>query len=242
MKKQPLVLTKAQLQEKITDLEKALNYRDDYLHMVVHDIRNPINQLKLIASNELTEEEKLQLMPLVSRKVSQIDTIINELVEVVKIHTGETSIKTFNINESITQTIEKVKGNFNGEAIIIEKDIEAGSNITYEPRFFESIVKNLVSNAIKYSQQDGKPEIKLTVAKNHGYCCLKVQDNGIGIDLDKHGDEIFKPFHRVSRNIKGLGVGLHITKTIVERNGGYMEVESMLTEGTTFSAYLKEYA
>lgn len=103
-------------------------------------------------------------------------------------------------------------------------------------------MRNLISNAIKYRQPDRALKITITSRPVDDTCTLlTVADNGIGIDLDKHGQHLFKPFKRFDSKTEGKGIGLHVIKNMVERNGGKIEISSTPGEGVRFDVYLKEY-
>ena len=110
----------------------------------------------------------------------------------------------------------------------------------YVETFLYSILKNLISNEIKY-KKDVPLQINIKGRKEDGFVILKVKDNGIGIDLNKYEKQIFKPFKRFTNTVEGTGVGLYLIKNMISRNGGEIKVESEPGKGTTFYCYLKEY-
>ncbi|MFW5831377.1 MAG: ATP-binding protein, partial [Prolixibacteraceae bacterium] len=76
----------------------------------------------------------------------------------------------------------------------------------------------------------------------NNYTLLTIKDNGTGIDMDQNGKQLFSPFQRFNKKkVKGTGIGLYIVKSIIEKNDGYIEVESTPGEGTAFYCYLKPY-
>lgn len=98
-----------------------------------------------------------------------------------------------------------------------------------------------MSNAIKYYDENKKPEIRISSKKQDSYILLIVQDNGIGIDLERHRDRVFTPFKRFTTKAEGKRIGLNIIRTMIEKNGGRIEIESEVGRGTSFYVYLKEY-
>lgn len=85
-------------------------------------------------------------------------------------------------------------------------------------------------------------KIELETDYTDDYVLIKIKDNGIGINLDKYRDQLFTTFTRITdKKTKGTGIGLYIIKTIIEKNGGKIDVESIPGEGTTFYCYLREY-
>jgi signal transduction histidine kinase len=118
----------------------------------------------------------------------------------------------------------------------LEIDIENKENlkVRMHPKAFESILLNLTTNAIKYS--DDFPKVSITVSSYDTGIKILFADNGIGIDLEKSGSNVFEPFVRINNNKKteGSGVGLFLVKKIVNANNGSIEIESKLGKGTTF--------
>ncbi|MDL5046486.1 ATP-binding protein [Oscillatoria amoena NRMC-F 0135] len=123
---------------------------------------------------------------------------------------------------------------------IVQSNFTACPAIHYPAIYLESILLNLLTNAIKYRHPNRQPVITFETYENrqHGKV-LKVTDNGLGIDMERHGKKIFglhKTFHR---NADARGVGLFITKAQIEAMGGSITVSSVLGEGTVFTIYFE---
>src|SRR5690606_24843048 len=112
-------------------------------------------------------------------------------------------------------------------------------NLLYARKNLRSIIYNLVSNALKYRKPDQAPEVHISTYMEDDYVVLRVQDNGLGI---KKGQEqkLFNMFKRLHNHVEGTGIGLYIVKRIIENNGGRIELESELGQGTTFRVYFKQ--
>jgi len=109
--------------------------------------------------------------------------------------------------------------------------------IEYNPAYLESILLNLISNAIKYSHPDRKPEVEISANQNGEETILTISDNGIGLDLDKYGDDLFGMYKTFHSNKNSKGIGLYITKNQVESLGGRIKVDSKPGKGTSFTIY-----
>lgn len=127
------------------------------------------------------------------------------------------------------------------QEVIFELDFKA-IKIRYIEAYLFSIMRNLISNAIKYSAPDRDCKISLLTEKLDKGILLTIRDNGIGINLEKHGHELFDSFKRFSKQAGGIGLGLYLIRQMVKHNGGSIEVESQLDYGTTFRLYLIEYS
>ncbi|MEO0333024.1 MAG: HAMP domain-containing sensor histidine kinase [Bacteroidota bacterium] len=124
--------------------------------------------------------------------------------------------------------------------VTIERDFSV-QTVQYVEYYLVTILKNLLTNAIKYHAEGRSPHIHIRTKETESYILLEIQDNGKGFDVKRYGNKIFKPFKRVNPSGNGSGVGLHIVKTIVEKNGGKIEVQSQPNEGSTFFVYLTPY-
>ena len=97
-----------------------------------------------------------------------------------------------------------------------------------------------MTNAIKYRSNDRKLEVTIDNEIKGEFNILKIKDNGLGIDLDKFGDSLFKLYKTFHYNKDATGVGLFITKNHVESMGGKIEVESQVDKGTTFKIFFRK--
>ena len=114
--------------------------------------------------------------------------------------------------------------------------------ICYVAPFMKSIMRNLLSNALKYRSNKRPLVIEVSTKPAGQLMLLEVKDNGIGLDLKRYGKKLFKPFERLTKQASGQGLGLHLVKTMVERNGGYIEVDGSEDMGMCFRLYLKPYS
>jgi two-component system phosphate regulon sensor histidine kinase PhoR len=112
------------------------------------------------------------------------------------------------------------------------------SEIIFSRYHLRSILYNFLSNAIKYKNPNKPLEIVITTEKIEGYILLSVKDNGLGIN-EKHHKDIFNKFIRLSTKIDGTGMGLFIIKSILENNGGKVEINSTPGIGSTFNVFFK---
>jgi signal transduction histidine kinase len=105
--------------------------------------------------------------------------------------------------------------------------------------YVESIINNLLTNAIKYRHPDRHPIIQISTTIDNEYVCLKVKDNGLGVDLSKYRNDIFNLYKRFHLHVDGKGLGLYLVKTQVTALGGKIDIESEPEKGTTFLVYFK---
>ncbi len=234
-----------QLAEQNKDLTRMNEVLEDFVHIAAHDLRSPIGNL--LAINDLIisqpdADKRMELFSMIKPVTQRLQRTVDGLLEMVSLQVEENvhaEIVNFQnvwkeINEVLAPEISACEGD-------VSISFSEAPEIRYARVHLVSILKNLVSNAIKYSANDKKSYIKVTTKRFNKYLLLTISDNGIGIDLKRAGNDLFRPFRRFTQKAKGTGLGLYIIKSLIEKNGGYIQVESQPDIGTTFYCYLKEY-
>ncbi|RTY90633.1 PAS domain S-box protein [Flavobacterium sp. GT3R68] len=215
----------------------------NFSYIVSHNLRSHTSNIEsiidLIEGSE-SEEETLQMIKLLKTVSVSLNETMNNLNEVVNI---QTNISLISETVHLKSYIEKIK-NILSEQIAL-KDVTIITNVddedtlTYNAAYLESILLNLISNAIRYSSPDRKPVIEIKwYKKNEGHI-LEVSDNGIGIDMKKNADKIFGMYKTFSDHPDSRGIGLFITKNQIDAMGGNISVKSEVNAGTTFKIYIR---
>ena len=231
------------LSKQLNELQKDNELFENILYIIAHDLKGPIANmymaLNLIHSVKETSE-KIKMLEMFRPMIQRVENTIKGVTGLLQVQKTDESAAVKVYFESILNDILlELKENLRPGAL--ESNFKRRTIYYIEP-FLMSIMKNLVNNAIKYSREDVKMHIEISTESANGFILLTVKDNGIGIDLKKHRDELFSPFKRITpKKAEGTGVGLYIIKNIIEKNGGYIEVESTPGKGTAFYCYLKEY-
>lgn len=234
-----------QLLEKNEHLTRVNELLEDFVHIAAHDLRGPISSIVMMSEligmqKRLEDKERTfnELIPIVNK----LQRTVNGLLETVNIQTDKSAgFKKINFMDVYNETVEDCKNELGQYKAEIVTNFEKAPEIDYVEAYLKSIMKNLITNALKYSADTVYPCIRISSARENEYVLLTVEDNGIGIDLEKAGENLFKPFKRFTSKAEGTGMGLYIIKNIIEKNGGYVKVHSIPHEGTTFYCYLKEY-
>ncbi len=216
----------------------------NFAYIVSHNLRTHASNFKMImdvlADPNTTEEERSELSGHLTKVSDQLNDTITNLNEVVSIQTN-TGIQTSEVNlrSYVNRAMELLSSDVAAYNIDFENSIPADTVLSYNPAYLESIVLNLISNAIKYRSVTERPKIALAYfAEADGRKGFSVADNGIGIDLKKHGHDLFGMYKTFNGNRDAKGMGLFITKNQVEALGGKIEVNSEVGKGTTFKVYL----
>ncbi|WP_055442453.1 PAS domain-containing sensor histidine kinase [Lacinutrix himadriensis] len=210
----------------------------DFVHITSHNLRAPVsnlNSLLEIYNLAETEDEKVLLFDKFEIVINHLTETLNTLIEALKTKNEESSnLENISFDDILNKTKEILTGQIIKTKAKITSDFSKKANITYNKVYLESIFLNLLSNALKYKSDDRNPEIFIHSEFENGVLKLKFKDNGLGINLKRHGHKLFglnKVFHR---HPDAKGVGLFMTKVQVEAMGGKITVESEVHVGSTF--------
>ena len=225
-------------------LDEINKYLDNFVHTVAHDLRSPVaNIIGLLQLLTIKEEDSrnISIKEKLNTSVERLDSTLKgmiQLIEVQSISGSNTQLLSLkdvfeDIASEFTSTLQDIEHS-------VTSDFESCQPIRYIKPYLESIFRNLISNSIKYRRDDVPLQISVGCRQEGEFVLIHHQDNGIGIDLQKHGKNLFKPFVRFTQKAQGKGIGLHIINNMLQKNGGKVEVESEVGEGTTFKLYLKE--
>lgn len=218
---------------------------DSFVHATAHDLKSPIHNMKNLFSlmDRLdSEDKKAELLDKVRQSVDKLDDFLGALMEMVDSrNVDESSVESLRFDNAFSSVCQNLSEEIDKSEVIFKVDFSGAENITYIKAHILSIFQNIISNALKYRKESVRLEIEVSTKNIGDSVELVVKDNGVGIDLERHGEEIFKPFKRVNTRLPGKGIGLNLVKNFVERNGGSIEVVSAKGGGTTFIITLKSY-
>ena len=176
-----------------------------------------------------------------NNQIERVDSMIIGLAQIIDLKNTQNVVATkVYFHEIFSIVREELKREIEESGCIIHTNFSKQLYINYYEVYLHSIMLNLISNAIKY-RSEKPPQIDITTIKEGDKIVLKVEDNGIGIDLEKIGMHLFKPFKRFNDEQEGKGLGLHLINGMVEKNGGTIEVESQPGNGTLFKVFMVEY-
>jgi PAS domain S-box-containing protein len=214
------------------------NQLADFAHITSHNLRAPVSNLNSLLdfyNTAESEEEKNILFEKFEKVIHHLTLTLNTLVE--SLRTKNVSIEDMEdvlFDEVLNKTKEILSGQIMNTSAVIKSDFSKIKKINYNKIYLESIFLNLLNNSIKYKAESRAPEIFIESDLKDGIIKLSFTDNGLGIDLEKHGHKLFglnKTFHR---HKEANGVGLFMTKTQIEAMGGVISASSKVNEGTTF--------
>lgn len=215
----------------------------DFCNIVSHNLRSPlINMNMLVDLIEESEDDldKQKLMGKFKPIINNVNETFNELVESLQIQQDlEVKSEKIVVKEYFKNVIKGFEGQIALSEAVIRSDFDEAPVINFPSKYFSSVLHNLISNALKYRSPDRRPKILVKTTRENNRIILSVKDNGLGIDLEKHKDDLFKIRKVFHFHPDAKGFGLYITKTQVETMGGKVWVESELGKGSTFFVAFK---
>jgi PAS domain S-box-containing protein len=236
---QQILEQNARLQAITEDLQRKNEQLEEFTQIVSHNLRSPmgnISSLLTFLDNARTEDERLQLMNYLRESTSNAMTTLDELNEVLKVQQNKNIEKqTLDFDKVFNQVTGMISAKIAEASAEIHTDFSKAPTILYPHIYLESIFLNLLTNALKYSKPDKKPVIKIKTYYDKKDVVLEIQDNGLGINLDRHGHQIFKLQKTFHKHPESRGVGLFMIKNQIETMGGEIHVKSKENIGTTFT-------
>ncbi|MEG1284882.1 MAG: HAMP domain-containing sensor histidine kinase [Romboutsia sp.] len=230
---------------KFSDLNKEKESIKELVTDISHQLKTPLASLKLYNSllieEDLDEKEQLEFLSTNEKSIDKLHNLIDSLVNISRLEANMINIKKEDksIKETLIKAINssKVKANFKKIAIIEDIDKFSDMKIPHDSKWTEESIFNIIDNAIKYTNEGGN--IDISISETINFVRIDVLDNGIGIEKCEFND-IFKRFYRNEKveEIEGSGVGLYLSRKILELQGGNIIVSSKIGQGSKFSLFL----
>ncbi|WP_227020951.1 PAS domain-containing protein [Arenibacter algicola] len=231
---------KKQMTENLTEHNNRLT---NFAHIVSHNLRSHTSNISMLLDlavqddPKVLENEYYRNVKLVSDNMNET---IRQLSEIVEINSQVSSTLTSqNLLKRVHKAMKTVDPVVRKNKATILAEVDANINVLAVHAYLESIILNLITNAIKYRSPERLPELKITSGTKGEYAFLSFEDNGLGIDLDRHGSKLFGMYKTFHSHPEARGIGLFISKNQIEAMGGKIEVESELNKGTKFTAYFR---
>ncbi len=246
-----LVVHNARLYERAerarAEAEKASRLKDDFLSVAGHELRTPLAALRLnLQSLRQQEEERepgsavVQRLEKVERQSGRLVKLVQELLDVTRITDGrlQLSPERFDLGSLLAEVLDRYSGKLASSGSALSVDAAPGVLGHWDRTRLDQVLTNLLDNAIKYGS--GKP-ISVRLSARDGVAELEVRDGGIGIPVSEQ-ERIFGRFERAvsPRNFGGLGLGLWISRQLVEAMGGTIGFQSAEGSGSTFTVHLPQ--
>lgn len=227
---QSLLKANAELVQRVEKMEQ-------YSFIVSHNLRSPVAQilgLTTIIKHAKDKQEAEEVFTFLAKASERLDGVLKDLNQILIVENEpERRITKVNLSLCLKEVIQSINHDIQSTHTHISQAIEVEEIASVYPYIY-SIFYNLLSNAIKYRNPEKEPEIRISTEKADNQVLIRISDNGLGIDMQKYGNEVFSLYRRFHTHVEGRGLGLYLTKVQVEILGGTIEMESAPGKGTTF--------
>lgn len=228
-------------EEQLISLNNHNNSLKQFSYIVSHNLRsnvaNMMGLIELIKMETLNEELKDYVIML-DQSVVNLDNIIRDLNDILSIRSNINKVyRKFEWKVLFDDILMELQAQIKASQAVISLNIGIPNGYSVWS-YCKSIFHNIISNAIKYSKPMERPQIIINITEVEKIQKIEVIDQGLGIDLEKNGEEVFGLYRRFHQEVEGKGVGLYIAKTQTEILGGSLELKSELGVGSCFTVYL----
>ncbi len=233
-----------QLQALTKELLNSNHELEKFAYITSHNLRAPVVNLnsliELFNIDELQNSINLEIYQKIKYSVNKLETTLNDLIEIVSAKKSTISQKK---NISISETVKLVCSNLETQLkranAKLTMDFYEADLIEFVPTVLESIIQNLITNAIKYRSQDRNLEISIYSKRIDDQTCIFIKDNGMGFDSERMASRTFGLYQRFHDHIEGKGIGLYIIKTQLEALNSSISVISKPNEGAEFKVCIR---
>ena len=224
--------------EKTDEVEKKNKELDNFVYKVSHDLRGPISSLLglyNVVKLDIADENSLHYFNLYHEQIKRLESIILDFIDLTRLKESDIENSLIDFNKIISQCIKAYNYMPNFNTISFNTKIDKSIAFYSDKSSINSILQNLIENAIKYSNLSKDPfvNISISLTNTNKHLEIKVEDNGTGIHK-KFQSKIFDMFFRANDRIQGTGLGLYILKTAVNRIKGHVSFSSEHKKGSTF--------
>jgi len=217
---------------------------NQYSFVISHNLRGPIVTLlglvNLFEQKSTDEAFKSEIITHIKKSTLHLDSIILDLNMILSQSDGRENLRSeVNLSNELQMVKDLLKSQIDFASAEIHADFQEVNKLYSVRSYIQSIFMNLVSNSLKYKKPQVPAIIRISSHLVSDYMArIDIEDNGIGLNLEKHIDSLYGFYKRFHTHVDGKGLGLHLIKTQVDLLGGKIEVKSTVNEGTTFSVYL----
>lgn len=233
------------MHQRYLNMEQRNRDMQQFTYSVSHELKNSLTKLKLATSLLETDTEPVLVQKhihIMQRSATQLEETLLGLNEIIHFRHVNPVTKPVSFAAVFSKVYEELEEKISTANATVSTEFNDIVNWPYVEIYLKSIFSNLLSNSLKYASANRRPEITIKAIKQGRDVLLNFTDNGQGIDMDRHAKNLFLPFTRFSiKKQEGKGLGLYIIKSMIERNGGRIDVQSELDKGTSFRMLLMHY-
>lgn len=231
-------------QQLLLNLTQSQNQRlQNFAYIVSHNLRSHSGNIKALMDmifHDKPDLKEYQLAQMMRHSTDNLFETIDHLAEVALLITNkEKHLEKIPLREVAQKAIRSLSVSEINHQVTINNLIPDEWAVLAVPAYLDSIILNLLTNAIKYRSDKRLANITFSAIKSKNFMTLMVQDNGLGIDLERHRKKLFGMYKTFHKHPESRGIGLFITKNQIEAMGGFIDVESKVDEGSIFYVNFK---
>ena len=229
------------LSEQNDRLRELDRLKDEFVSLVSHELRTPLTSIRgyvelLLDDGETLTADQRRFLEIVDRNSERLLELVADLLFLAQIEAGKLviEVESVDLNQVVEECVETSSPAADARGIRLSAHLDRVPTIQGDRARLAQVLDNLVSNAVKFTPRGGRVDVRLDAEGETAV--LEVEDTGLGIPADEQGqlfDRFFRSSNATQNAIPGTGLGLTITKAIVERHGGLIEVDSAENVGTT---------
>lgn len=227
---------KEMLIEKLTQNNIDLK---QFSYITSHNLRAPLSNLlgiiKMLDISSIPDPMTQVLIKNFEECTVQLNDTVNDLINILIIkNSGDSKKEKLDLRKAFEKVLQSVQTTIDQKNMKISADFDDAYEVDFNRTYLDSILLNLVTNAVKYSSPKREPKVRIRTEKTDGAVKLYFSDNGLGIDLNRNKDRIFGLYQRFHDHADSKGLGLYIVNSQIRVMGGGIDVESEVDKGTTF--------
>lgn len=226
------------IRNSLDTVTKQNNKLRNFAHIVTHNLKEHAGNFESLLTfydEAETKEDKEELIGYLKTLSQSLGTTISNLNQIVTVESKqEITIEKINVNSYVKRAIKLLEVVIKDSNTKIINDIDDNLDVFFSPAYMESIIQNLMTNAIKYKHPERDPIIEIKSTTYNENIVIKITDNGLGVNLNKFGKDIFGLYKTFHTNQNSEGVGLYLIKSQLESLGGTIDLASVVDVGTSF--------
>ena len=213
--------------------------KEQVFRAVAHDLRAPLMGLQgyiyILQKGNVSAEERENYLTLMSQAAQNLSVLLEDVLDVSRLEAGMTHVQTQEISlpQLVREVLDTVRPQAEEKHLSLKTELDF-STLWADPKAFKRILTNLVINAVKFTE---KGFVKVVASQDEKSYTVKVEDSGIGLSAQEQKG-LFQKYHQVHADKPGFGLGLFISRQLVEAHGGTLEVSSVQGQGSTFTIHI----
>lgn len=219
------------------------NQLEQFAFIAAHNLRAPLARILGLANIikiSDREEDRNDAMRKIVSSTLDLDAVVKDLTTILDIKKHTSNFSAVDLSAALQRVLKMLEKECEDSHAQIHIDLTSTPVLYAVSPYLESIFYNLLSNALKYRDPERQPVITIRGIDQHDYVIIIVSDNGLGIDLSKHGENVFNLYKRFHLHVEGKGLGLFLVKAQMVAMGGRVEIASEPGKGTNFKLYFKK--